>query len=96
MIFLDFFIFITASLGLIHIIVHAPVAEWFRDAIVKGFDLIGKREVGEYFIHCPPCVGVWVGILMTTLFLNGLILYTMPLSVSFFALIAQLYWYPES
>lgn len=93
---LELLILILASMGLINIIIYSPIAEWVRKLIVWGFTLIGLRDMGNYFMSCPPCVGVWVGTLMLVIYKLGFILFTIPLAISFIALICQVYLFPEN
>ena len=95
MIIIEFIILILASLGLINIVIHSPIAECVRDLIVKVFTLFGHKKMGQYLIACPTCVGVWVGVLMTPLYLYGFILFTIPFMVSFLGHLGTVYWFPE-
>jgi hypothetical protein len=95
MVIIEFIILVLASLGFINILIYSPIAECVRNLILKTFKIFDNEKMGQYLIACPTCVGFWVGIVMTMIYLNGGILFTIPFMVSFLGHIGFLYWFPE-
>jgi len=93
MIVIEFIVFILSSLGLMNILINAPIAEGFRNLIVKLFSVFGNEKMGEYLVTCSTCVGVWVGVLTTFLYLYGLIMLATPFMISYICYVAALYWH---
>jgi len=91
---IEFIILILSSLGLINILVYSLLMEGYRSLIINIFTRFGIGEWGEYLVNCPSCSGVWVGIVLTIIYINGFIIWTLPLSISFLGLLGQLYFFP--
>ena len=93
---IELFVFLFSSLGMVNILVYSPIMEWFRNLVSKIFTAVGLSDMGNYFVKCPVCMGVWVGILMLVLYFFGFIWFTLPLTISFLAQISLNYFFPES
>ena len=94
MVGIELLVLFLSSLGLINIICYSPIMDWFRRMVVMVFQTFDLDDTGKYLIKCPTCIGFWVGILMTIVWFNGLIWFTLPLSVSFIGLLGGNYWFP--